>query len=351
MPNIISTLKQQCDGRWDIIIETLTDFTGKPSYCPQHHGKSGKAFYGKKRHYARTGITFCNTCGCQNDGINTLVFITNQSIRQVVKMLVDYLGGIHTNKTITTPTKTKYHRLDAAEYFEKAVKNINTLVEHSAALGKAKQYFINRGLQPLADSYYQDIRFAQDVSHYENESEHKHDAILGIMRDVNNTIRNVQRIFVDAAFNKAPCLYPKKMMPAPELGWHNGAAVWMKASSNDMPDVLHLSEGIENGHAVLNQSPGHTQMACCLTATNLTKFRLPANIRKLIIWADTDDALLPNGNKVNTGLDSAHKLKLGVESCGVQVIIIAPDKKGDWNDYPQQCKAAWDNIATPFIMM
>ena len=42
MPNIISTIKQQCDGRWDSIIETLTGFTGKPSYCPQHHGKSGK---------------------------------------------------------------------------------------------------------------------------------------------------------------------------------------------------------------------------------------------------------------------------------------------------------------------
>ena len=356
MRNIISNIKQHCDGQWDNVIEALTGFNGKPTYCPQHRGKSGQAFYGKKHDYARTGITFCNTCGCHNDGINTLAFITEKSIAEVVKMLIHYLGDIDTGNEVKIQVKPKIqansHVIDERQHFKKATRDIKTLVKNSVVLGDARQYFINRGLKPLADCYYQDIRFAHAVSHYENEAEQKHNAILGVMRDLENNIRNIQRIFVDSDFNKANCLHPKKMMPSPKLGWHNGAAVWMKAKFNQMPKVLHISEGIENGHAVLNQSPFYIDMACCLTATNLTKFQMPENIKKLIIWADNDgDTVTPNGKAINTGLDSAHKLKLRVESCGIQAMIIVPDQKGDWNDYPRQCTVAWDNIAIPFIMM
>ena len=38
-------------------------------------------------------------------------------------------------------------------------------------------------------------------------------------------------------------------MPSPKEGWHSGSAIWMKAKFNQMPGVVHVSEGFENGHA------------------------------------------------------------------------------------------------------
>ena len=345
--NIIGHIKDYCYGRWDTVIEAITGFTGKPSYCPQHGGKSGKAFYGKKHHYAQTGITFCNTCGCRNDGINTLAFITGQSISEVIKMLVGYIGDIKIGEQPVVAVKPCRN---TNKHDKQAQYNIDKLYQKSVELGHAKAYFINRGLKPLVNCYYHDIRFAKNVSHYEERQYKQHDAVLGIMRHLDNRICNIQRIFIDDHGNKVDCHHPKKMMPTPETGWHNGAAVWMRAILNQWPHVLNVSEGIENGHAVLSQSPFHVDMACALTAANLAKFKIPTGIQKLVIWADNDgETRTKQGNIVNAGIDYATQLKHRAESIGVEAIIVAPEKIGDWNDYLIPCRIAWDNIVLPFI--
>ena len=216
MNSPIEQIKQYCNGQWDSVIETLTGFSGKPTHCPKHGGKSGKAFYGKRGKYADQGTTFCNTCGCNHDGINSLVFITERSYSEVVKMLIDYMGGqestpeeLEKMKKRQEAQKRKQAYIER-KHFYKALNDIIDLVKSSEYLNDARQYFINRGLKPLANCYYQNIRFIRNAEHYENGVMHSNNAIIGIMRNLDNKIRNVQRIFLDDAFNKADCENPKK---------------------------------------------------------------------------------------------------------------------------------------------
>ena len=351
MNSPIEQIKQYCNGQWDSVIETLTGFSGKPTHCPKHGGKSGKAFYGKRGKYADQGTTFCNTCGCNHDGINSLVFITERSYSEVVKMLIDYMGGLESTPEELEKMKKRQEAQKRKQayierkHFYKALNDIIDLVKSSEYLNDARQYFINRGLKPLANCYYQNIRFIRNAEHYENGVMHSNNAIIGIMRNLDNKIRNVQRIFLDDAFNKADCENPKKMMPSPKEGWHSGSAIWMKAKFNQMPGVVHVSEGFENGHAVLSQAPLYVDMACCLTAGNLARFDIPSNTQKLIIWADNDgDKQTKDGDIINVGIDSAKQLKERAKAMGIEAVILAPKEIGDWNDYPERCKAMWNKL-------
>lgn len=351
MNDPISQIKSHCDGHWDVVIEALTGFNGKPTHCPRHGGNSGKAFYGKKSKYAQTGMTFCNTCGCNNDGINSLAFIKNSSIADAVKLLIEYIGGIEMDADDRLEMEKRRkalaekQRQSERQHFKKAISDINQLINASDYLNEARRYFVNRGLKLLANCYYRDIHFVRSAKHYENGIELEHDAIIGIMRDVDHNIRNVQRIFVDSDFNKASCDHPKKMMPAPKEGWQNGSAVWMRPKFNQMSGVLHVCEGIETGHAVLSNSPLYAEMACCLTAGNLAQFDIPKDIGVLVIWADNDgETMTADGSKINTGIDKAKQLKEKAKSDGIHTIIISPTQKGDWNDYQDECKQKWHQL-------
>lgn len=353
MDSPITQIKNYCNGQWDNIISALTGFDGKPTHCPQHGGKTGKAFYGKKGKYRDTGMTWCNTCGCNSDGISTLSFITGESTSEVVKRLIDYMGGLEVDQDYLEKMKerqkadAKKRRFKSNLHFKKAINDIYELVKGSDFLEDAKQYFTKRGLKPIANCYYRDIRFVKAVTHYEDASQFTHDAVIGIMRNLDNKIRNVQRVFIDHDFSKATnCENPKKLMPSPKEGWHNGSAVWMRAKHNQMPGVIHVCEGFENGHAVISESPiPYIDMACCLTAGNLAQFEIPEGTTTLIIWADNDGfTTKKDGTVVNVGLDDARILKSRAIEMGINAIIMAPQQEGDWNDYTDRLHLAWDKL-------
>ncbi len=113
-----------------------------------------------------------------------------------------------------------------------------------------------------------------------------------------------------------------------------------------MPATEHVCEGGETGLSILAQAPLFTNMNCCLTANNLSEFEIASSTQHLVIWADHDAAKDRQGNMINTGVDHALKLKERAEKMGIIVDLIVPPKVGDWLDYPEECKFAWQHLLT-----
>ena len=345
--SLISQIKSQCDGRWDLVIESLTGFNGKPNHCPNHGGDSGRAFYGKKKEYAQTGKSFCNTCGCNVDGINTIAFILNVSIKDSIKLIIEYLGGV-TSQSVPAMVMNQQAIADKQRLrkrFQIRMNDIIQLIDRSSWISRSDQYFEQRGIKRLANCYYRDIRFVEDVEHFENEQKFTHDAYIFLLRNQEGKVRNVQRLFLNDAHNqKADCDSPKKMMPTPVNNWHRGSAVRLKPKFEQTPGIEHVCEGAETGLSILSQAPIYTNMNCCLTAGNLADYEIAKGTRVLVIWADHDNAKNRQDDIINTGLEKAMILKNRAESEGVQVIINMPTPVGDWLDYPAQCKIAWHQL-------
>ena len=349
--DIISKIKAQCDGRWDVIIKDLTGFDGKPTHCPHHGGKSGKAFYGKRNRYAQTGIAWCNTCGCQADGIATISFILNRSISDTLKILIEYLGGVDVSSEEMTRLNLKRKSFEEKalikkrRFFRKALNDIVQLIDQSKWIGNALSYFEERGIKKMANCYYRDIRFVASVTHYENDVELTHDALIFLLRNQDGKVKNVQRLFLNESHNqKAECDEPKKLMPSPKHNWHTGSAVRLKPKFDQMSGVEHVCEGGETGLSILSQAPVFTNMNCCLTAGNLAEYEIAPGTKHLVIWSDHDASYDREGKLINTGGDAALTLKERAESMGIKVDIIAPIQIGDWLNFPEECKSAWQHL-------
>jgi putative DNA primase/helicase len=331
----IHIIKKHFNGQWDYAIQALTGFDGNPTHCPRHGGKSGRAFYGKKGKYSETGMTFCNTCGCQSDGISTIAFITNNSLSQVIKDLMSLMGG---NPIQHRQTDKKPVRNNDYIVFKKAMDGLYSLVGKTQTLPSTVSYFANRGIKQLANCYYRDIRFAESIEHYEGTTKLVNHAIVCLIRNSEGKIRTMQRIFLDESLgHKAPCESPKKIMPAPRERWMSGSAVWLKPKYKKRPNELHVCEGVETGLSIVSQSGAYIEMACTLSATNLAVFEIPSNIKKLVIWADHDAKISTGENEVQAGLDKAKILKTRAEDLGIEVTIHLPSKIGDWNDWQDEC--------------
>tara|TARA_R110002167_G_scaffold93474_1_gene250457 strand:- start:6003 stop:7085 length:1083 start_codon:yes stop_codon:yes gene_type:complete len=349
--NPIAEIKTQCNGRWDSVIKDLTGFDGKPTHCPLHGGDSGKAFYGKRNEYAQSGKSFCNSCGCNSDGINTIAFITQGTVSDVVKRIMEYLNGYQVSEVDQAKLEqqqkieAKKRFIREKKRFSKAMQDIINLINESEWIGDGINYFEQRGINRLANCYYRDIRFVKGAEHYDEGNTLQNDAIICLMRNSEGKVRNIQRIFLDESHKyKAKCESPKKMMPTPKENWHMGSAVRLAAKFNQMEGTEHVCEGVETGLSILSQTDTFTNMNCCLTAGNLSQFDIPKETKRLVIWADNDESTDLQGKPINVGVQNANKLKDKAEELGIEVHIIAPPMVGDWNDFPDLCKLMWSHL-------
>jgi putative DNA primase/helicase len=126
----------------------------------------------------------------------------------------------------------------------------------------------------------------------------------------------LHRTYLTADGQKAPVSTVKKLTGA--AGALAGAYIPLHDVANG---VIGIAEGIETAQAAHLASGLPTVAAYC--AGNLAGFMWPADVSRLVIFADADPA----------GTDAAHSLKTRAVRAGLRVLIRTPSTSGlDWCD-------------------
>ncbi len=168
------------------------------------------------------------------------------------------------------------------------------------------------------------LRLHPELPYYQDGQEvERYPAILAIFKDPAGRGVTLHRIYLSPDGRKAPVPAPKKTMPVPAGLSLSGAAIRLGPSAPE----LGLAEGIETALAVTTATGGicwATTSACLLE-----KVVLPEQVRRVIIWGDSDQS--------RTGLKAAARLAERLVKEGRKVTLRLPQrpagkKTWDWAD-------------------
>lgn len=88
-------VKFSARGRWGSILSALApqlqpalDRVGHHVACPVHGGKDGYRVFSD---VDESGGSVCNTCGVHPDGFATLMWVTGQDFKEVLRSVSEYL--------------------------------------------------------------------------------------------------------------------------------------------------------------------------------------------------------------------------------------------------------------------
>lgn len=282
----------------------------------------------------QTGGGYHNDVGALPDGIELLTWYTGQSKFDVLKDLVDILGG--DAKTYSSPT---YHipQVSNRPYCEPAEeKRRKALIkkvysESSPIQGTlAEIYLRGRGIKSFSDSYLQEVgnnlRFHPSLPYKEDDNSpwQKFPALLAIVRDKDGKPLTLHRTFLSKdGLSKAPVSRPK-MLLAPPRDMRGGYI--LLDSPTALPDGGHfvsLTEGIENGLSVREGAGCPTWVG--ISDKLLAMVNLPSTVRVCAVYSDLEES--------GAGQAAADSFK--EKNPRVDVMNIAPrsDKSNiDWND-------------------
>lgn len=106
------------------------------------------------------------------------------------------------------------------------------------------------------------------------------------------------------------------------IGQMRGGAIQLQAAS----DTLLVAEGIETALSAGRRF--ETPAWSLISSVNMTNWTPPANIRKLVIAGDSNQA----------GRDAAEALAERASNAGIRVALqIAPGEFSDWNEFDTRC--------------
>lgn len=143
-----------------------------------------------------------------------------------------------------------------------------------------------------------------------------HPAMVAPVVAPDGRILALHRTYLTADGRKANVPSPKKLTGA--AGPLAGAAIALHEPAHG---VLGIAEGIETALAAWCASGVPTVAAYC--AGNLAAWRWPRSLRRLVIFADADEA----------GRDAAGKLLTRAQAGGLRAEVLAPASDGsDWCD-------------------
>lgn len=156
-------------------------------------------------------------------------------------------------------------------------------------------------------------------------------ALAAPVRNVNNELVTLHRIYLTEEGLKAPVPEVKKMMS--QFRDLHGSAIRLFPLEDD---TLGIAEGIETACAVRTIS--YMPMWAGVFATMLEQVEIPPQIKRVVIWADRDVS--------NRGIEAANALAERLEKLGLKVEVYLPPcaipdgKKGvDWLDVLNQLGA------------
>jgi putative DNA primase/helicase len=328
----LADLKARAAGKWAYILEDLAPELGDAYAadgfhvaCPVHGGYNGFRLF---KDFPATGGTVCNTCGPHPDGFGTLAWLLegkhkSGAFKEAVRQVAQWLDGEQTNLVLKERKPLEFKPLiDPAKAFAriaevwKASKPVHGSV--------AEKYLLSRGI--FAENIPKTLRFHPGLKYWDARA--KKDlgtfpCLLAPIKDKENRMISIHRIFLTPEGLKAPVPDPKKMMAM--CGEMRGTAIKLFSPT----DTLGLAEGIETALAAYAIS--RMPVWSCVTAPLLEQVDIPDSVKYVVVWADKD--------RSERGADAAETLADRLEKLGKKVEICTPvqaipdDQKGiDWLD-------------------
>ena len=337
----LSDLKTAAEGKWHFIFEDLAGpelgdaLAAAPEHvaCPKHGGTDGFRMF---EHYHTTGRSVCNTCGAMKSGLDTLMHAKGWSLTQAADELSKWLGkdagaGRTVQRKPPPPTKPRIDPQVAYRKVREVWKGTSSIFG-----SPAETYLLKRGIGPWAVS--PALRFHPGLRYTQYNKETKSYDYLGTfpalvapVRNVNNELVTLHRIYLTEEGLKAPVPEVKKMMS--QFRDLHGSAIRLFPLEDD---TLGIAEGIETACAVRTIS--YMPMWAGVFATMLEQVEIPPQIKRVVVWADRDVS--------NRGIEAANALAERLEKLGLKVEVHLPPcaipdgKKGvDWLDVLNQLGA------------
>lgn len=337
----VAELKELAKGRWADIFEDLaprrsptdSDHCLAEAYaangfhvsCPVHGGFDGFRLFSD---FNETGGTVCNTCRAHPDGFSTLAWLLEKeyksgAFKEAIKRIAGWLEVDHTERVRKERKPLEFKPLmDPDKAFAKIAEVWRGSKDIKGTV--AEKYLINRGIYP--ENIPRVLRFHPGLNYWhakEKKSYGTWPCLLAPIRDRENKIISVHRIFLTEDGKKAPVPDAKKMMAM--CGEMRGTAIKLFEPG----EILGVAEGIET--ALAAHAISRMPVWSCVSAPLLEQVDIPDVVKTLVIWADKDHS--------GRGADAAEKLADRAEKLGKRVEICMPvqpipegDKGIDWLD-------------------
>lgn len=328
-------LREQAMGQWGGILSILAPelecaLERAPRHvpCPMHGGKDGFRLY---EDFEKTGGGICNTCGPQPNGFILLQWIRGWNFYQALEAVSEVLNGgtpvVQCRESIKG-FSSRAHRKDDGN-LRKLLNRMGTeavpLTDPQAE--PARRYLESRGITILPPC---GLRYHPSLSYFDEEDgkeKGRYPGMVAMLSDGQGRPVTLHRIYLTQDGQKAPVTFPKKTMPYPaSVRELTGAAVRLGPAV----DLLGVAEGVETALAVTQA----TGMICWATtsATLLSKVILPAQVKRVVVWADHDTSKEKAGQIAGTRLAT----RLVEEGLKARVQIPPPPPPGqkscDWAD-------------------
>jgi putative DNA primase/helicase len=294
---------------WPAILEQL-GIDGK--YLRNKHGPcpvcGGKDRYRFDNKHARGGY-FCNGCGA-GDGFTLLQRVHGWDFKTARARVIEAAG---LERTPVTSIAVPRYRVDAPAIARPSGRVLR-LKREACALADCPdviEYLRGRALWPAAART--SLRAHAGLEYFEEGRKvGRYPALLAAVRDIDGDLVTIHTTYLEAG-RKLTAREPRKLLSP--MNGRDGCAVRLQRITGD---VLGIAEGIESA---LSAGTLHgLPVWAALNTAMLAKFTPPAEVTRLVIFADPDDPGLTAAERLTERL----KDRLTIE--------LRTPADGDWND-------------------
>lgn len=294
---------------WKRVLETIgvdpERLRNKHGPCPICGGKDRFRFDNK----GGRGGWFCNQCRA-GDGITLVMGVRQVGFVDACKLIEGIVGNCREASNYRPAPRPHVDREIASP-----TDRVRRLLRESCAIEDcepARRYLQSRGLWPMPPMH--KLRAHPSVDYWEEgERVGHHPALIGAVRDVGGQVVTAHVTYLEQHGAKISHHDPRKILSG--MQGRAGCAVRLMRVDGE---ILGIAEGIETAlsAAMLHGVP----VWAALNTSILQKFDPPAEVKRLVIFADRDIA----------GMDAASKLMQRLQG-RVQFEVQMPHCK-DWND-------------------
>lgn len=280
------------------------------------------------------GTWICNHCG-SGDGVELIARINGWDNREAFIRLANEVRGRTGHEPISPRTYKVRPLAKTTKDIEKARNSLKRTWEKAVPIDgtPAATYLLSRipglNLAWLAPSF----RHHPGLYHFDEETAKKgvHPALLARVVDAADPLAviTIHRTYLDGHGHKAPVSpgQVKKVMTA-TVDKIRGESIRLNTA---IGTTVIVSEGIENGLALVAATGNSVPVFAALNCGNLGNFKWPKATGKIVIAADHDPVNPKTG--LRPGIHHAMLLRQRAWDAGVQAVIKIPPVEGvDWDD-------------------
>jgi len=331
-------LKTLAMGRWEAILSAIAPqsivalkYKGRHVPCPVHGGKDGFRVF---KDVAITGGSVCNTCGFNNNGFATIMWLNGWDFKTTLQAVADYLGFGSQEKPAIRRTSVSTSSIGNGD--EKLRQALNRVWLESFSLSDikaqpAKLYLARRGISILPAE--ESVKFHPSLAYYDNRQLiGRFPAIVAMVSDAESNPVTIHRTYITNDGRKAPVHAPRKLMGYPGERQITGGAI--RLTSGDT-QILAIAEGLETALSVMEGTGVPTW--CVINATLLENFVPPEGTTRVLVFADKD--IETDQHPKGHGQEAARNLTRRLWREGFKTSIFIPSteieqgqKSIDWND-------------------